>query len=83
MSQSNIENFSPSKSTKKPLAFVQPVIRNLHSVSNSSQNQTQQESFSYVSQIIKKKKKKKISYCFISIYQKIENMINSGNKFCC
>jgi hypothetical protein len=62
MSQSNIENFSPSKSTKKPLAFVQPVIRNLHSVSNSSQNQTQQESFSYVSQTRKLPMNKQINF---------------------
>jgi hypothetical protein len=63
MSQSNItnENSSPSISRKKPLAFVQPVIRGLQSDSPSSQrmNQNQVEkpslllcenSLSYVSQ---------------------------------
>jgi hypothetical protein len=66
MSQSNIvpsknENHSPPISTKKPLAFVQPVIRDFHSISNSSrkfnQNQIekpkssiQQELFSFVNQ---------------------------------
>jgi hypothetical protein len=66
MSQLNIENLSPSKSTKKPLAFVQPVIRNLHSVSNSSQrlnqNQTKQESFSYISQTRKLPMNKQINF---------------------
>ncbi|CAF1500177.1 unnamed protein product [Rotaria magnacalcarata] len=66
MSQSNIdastnENISSSTSTKKPLAFVQPVMRDLNSVPNASrrlnQNQMQntmplveQEPLSYISQ---------------------------------
>ncbi|CAF3579224.1 unnamed protein product [Rotaria sp. Silwood1] len=66
MSQSNVvpltnENISSSTSTKKPLAFVQPLIRDLHSVPNTSRktNQNQilnrtsfieQEPLSYISQ---------------------------------
>ncbi|CAF2520380.1 unnamed protein product [Rotaria sp. Silwood2] len=66
MSQSNVvlstnENVSSSISTKKPLAFVQPLIRDLHSIPNTSrrsnQNQIQntisfieQEPLSYISQ---------------------------------
>ena len=58
MSQSNTktstnENTSPSLSTKKPLAFVQPVIRDLHSITNPSKNsmsKIEQEPLSYVSQ---------------------------------
>jgi hypothetical protein len=66
MSHSNIvlttnENISSPKSTKKPLAFVQPRIRDSNSMLNTSeklnQNQipknvplTSQEPFSYVSQ---------------------------------
>jgi hypothetical protein len=55
MSQSNTknENVSSSISTKKPLAFVQPVIRDLHSGTNSSRKSMpliDQEPLSYVSQ---------------------------------
>jgi hypothetical protein len=52
MSQSNIitspnENLSPSISSKKPLAFVQPVIRDSHSVSNSPQRRKLPMNFNY------------------------------------
>ena len=55
MSQSNIkissnENTSPLLSTKKPLAFVQPVIRDLHSTTRQSMSITKQESLSHFNQ---------------------------------
>jgi hypothetical protein len=60
MSQSNVtssinEKSSPSTITKKPLAFVQPVIRDSSRRSNSDQLQktdslSQQEPLFYVSQ---------------------------------
>jgi hypothetical protein len=60
MSQSNVissinENSSPTTTTKKPLAFVQPVIRDSSRRLNSDQIEksnslTQQEPLSYVSQ---------------------------------
>ncbi|CAF0933777.1 unnamed protein product [Rotaria sordida] len=97
ISQSNIvpstnENISSSILTKKPLAFVQPLIRDLHSVPNTSrrsnQNQIQntnsfmeQEPLSYISQPRKLPMNKIID--LNQDEKNIKNTIYSGNNCCC